>query len=125
MHKPCAEPGCVTLAVFNQPGAGHGLYCGQHKRAGYVNVKVSSLYLSVQGIPAMLQPTLSGRGALARQPVPDRKVLGTRGWHDVRSMYRHDFCSHLAFSLCEGMLSFLISPCAGMRYRQTHKLHGY
>ena len=41
MHKPCAEPGCVTLAVFNQPGAGHGLYCGQHKPIGYVNVKVS------------------------------------------------------------------------------------
>ena len=40
VHKPCAEPGCVTLAVFNQPGAGHGLYCGQHKPAGYVNVKV-------------------------------------------------------------------------------------
>ena len=40
MHKPCAEPGCVTLAVFNQPGAGHGLYCGQHKPTGYVNVKV-------------------------------------------------------------------------------------
>ncbi len=41
VHKPCAEPGCVTLAVFNQPGAGHGLYCGQHKPIGYVNVKVS------------------------------------------------------------------------------------
>ena len=40
MHKPCAEPGCATLAVFNQPGTGHGLFCGQHKPAGYVNVKV-------------------------------------------------------------------------------------
>ena len=43
MHKPWAEPGGVTLAVFNQPGAGHGLYCGQHKPIGYVNVKVSLL----------------------------------------------------------------------------------
>lgn len=40
MHKPCVEPGCATLAVFNEPGTGHGLYCGQHKPAGYVNVKV-------------------------------------------------------------------------------------
>lgn len=46
VHKPCAEPGCVTLAVFNQPGAGHGLYCGQHKPMGYVNVKVIAAFLS-------------------------------------------------------------------------------
>ena len=52
VHKPCAEPGCVTLAVFNQPGAGHGLYCGQHKPIGYVNVKVSLLAIA---------PSVSGR----------------------------------------------------------------
>ena len=34
VHKPCTEQGCTTLAVFNEPGAGHGLYCGQHKPPG-------------------------------------------------------------------------------------------
>lgn len=40
VHKPCTEQGCTTLAVFNEPGAGHGLYCGQHKPPGFINVKV-------------------------------------------------------------------------------------
>lgn len=64
MHKPCAEPGCVTLAVFNQPGAGHGLYCGQHKPMGYVNVKVLSAVHA--GGLRLRCPTSCHQGAKAR-----------------------------------------------------------
>jgi hypothetical protein len=40
VHKPCTQPGCETLAVFNHPTASTGLYCGQHKPPGFINVKV-------------------------------------------------------------------------------------
>ena len=43
VHKPCTQPGCETLAVFNHPTASTGLYCGQHKPPGFINVKVCCL----------------------------------------------------------------------------------
>ena len=52
MHKPCTEQGCTTLAVFNEPGAGHGLYCGQHKPPGFINVKVRRAEGLGNGLPS-------------------------------------------------------------------------
>jgi hypothetical protein len=37
-QKRCAENGCITQPQFNHPTENVGLYCGQHRKEGMVNV---------------------------------------------------------------------------------------
>jgi len=37
-HKHCQHSGCPKQATCNAPGSGGGMYCGQHKLEGMVNV---------------------------------------------------------------------------------------
>ena len=38
-NRRCEEPNCTKCPSFNYPGVKPGLYCGQHKRTGMVDVK--------------------------------------------------------------------------------------
>ena len=38
-NRRCEEPNCSKCPSFNYPGLKPGMFCGQHKRSGMVDVK--------------------------------------------------------------------------------------